>query len=515
MRRPLAGFVPKIVSSDIEKTIGAPVGGLNSRDPLSQMGKTDALILDNFICRPTSVEKRKGQVDFVTGFAANEKVWSLFPYRTAPVDKMFAGTDLGIYDVTTTGAVGVKVANSTNGKWEVMNGANAGIHYLLAVNGTDPMKLYNGTAWADATVTGVSSSTFTNISQFKFRVFLCVKDSLSFWYLGVNAVQGVATEFPLAPLFTKGGSLLATGTWTVDGGNGSDDYAVFITTEGELAVYKGTDPSNAANWALVGVYQVPKPIGRKCLTKYGGDLLILTEQGIAMMSKILQSVAIDRQSSISDKVIGDVQNAASQYKANFGWSLTTMSAESILILNVPIFEGSASQQFVMNTLTGGWTMFKGMEAFCFLELGSRLFYGANGRIVQALTTDSDFGNNILLKAMMAFNNFGSPLKTKQVKLLRQNFRASKPLLINLAFGVNYEYALNLTTGSLPPSTQAVWDVAVWDGALWAGADQVFAQWRSVAHKPGYVLAMMMQINEKDFTFSWNSTDFLLSVGSAF
>ncbi len=514
MRKPLSGFVPKVSTSAIERSLGAPVGGLNSCDPLAGMGKTDALVLDNFICRPTSVDKRKGQVNFVTGFAAAEKVWSLFPFRSPPVDQMFAATDSGIYNATVAGAVGAKVANCTSGRWETINGSNAGIRYLLAVNGQDPMKFYNGAAWADAVITGVDSSTFTNINQFKFRVFLTKKDSLSFWYLDVNAVQGVAHEFPLAPLFTKGGSLLSIGTWTVDGGNGPDDYAVFVTTEGEVAVYKGTDPSNADAWALVGVYQVARPIGRKCLTKYGGDVLILTEEGVVMLSKAMSAVETDRRTSITDKIVGQLQALASAYKANFGWSITLYPAESILIINVPVVEGGTSYQMVMNNLTGAWSMFRGMNAQCFLELGSRLFYGMATKVVQALSSDSDFGNNILLTAKLAFTGFGYNLKNKQIELIRQNFKASKALTINMAVGVNYEDSPYIATASVSPNNQAQFDVSTWDGANWAGSEFIISQWRSVAHKPGYALSYMFQVNDKEFTMSWNSTDFLINVGSA-
>ena len=516
MRKPLSGQRPAVQPVNLERTIGAPVGGLNSRDPLAQMKPTDALILDNMICRETSVEMRKGQVNFVTGLAAGEKVWALLPYRAAPADKLFAATDDGIYDVTVTGAVGASVSASTNGKWESINGSNAGIRYLLAVNGTDPMKFYNGTVWADAAITGISSSAlFTNISQFKFRVFLTEKGSLSFWYLAVNAVQGAATEFPLAPIFVRGGSLLAAGNWTVDGGNGTDDYAAFITTEGELAIYKGIDPANAATWELVGVYTVPKPIGRKCLYKYGGDLLIITEVGIIPMSQVLQAVSVTKDANVSDKVIGELSTYASKYKANFGWSLTQLSSEGILILNVPLSEGGTSEQFVMNTLTGAWSKFKNMNAFCMAEFGSRLFYGTGQRVVHALTTQADFGANIRVSIMTAYTSMGMQMKMKQVQLLRHNFTLSRNITVNLAIAVNYEGLPYVAPGTTTANTQPLWDASHWDEVMWANADFISNEWRTVAHKPGYVLSNIIQLNDKDFEFAWNASDYLISVGYAF
>ncbi len=514
MRKALSGGRPAINPLNIERTLPAPVRGLNSRDPLAMLKDGDAIALDNFICRPDSVEVRKGTANFVTGLPSNEKVWALMPYRAAPNDKLFAATDLHIYDVTTAGVVGAAVTNCTSGRWETINGANAGIRYLLAVNGVDPMKFYNGTTWAEAAVTGILSSRFTNIAQFKFRVFFTEKDTLSFWYLGVNAVQGVATEFPLAPIFTKGGSLMACGNWTVDGGNGPDDYAAFITTEGELAVYKGTDPSNADAWSLVGVYNLPRPIGRKCLYKFGGDLLVITESGLIKMSSVLQSVD-ERIASISDKIIGDLSRAASLYKANFGWSLTLLSAEDVLILNVPVAEGRTSTQFVMNTLTGAWSSWSNINALCIAELGSRLFYGLPGRVAQGLTGQSDFGSNITFRAKTNYSNYGIGLKKKQIKLFKLNYETSKNIIIKVAAAPDYEAGFASSPGSSPSNNQAIWDSSIWNAASWASAGFIVRQWRSVASKPGAVLSTLIQIADKDFTFKWYSTDYLVEVGSAF
>lgn len=515
MKKALAGYVTKTATADIERTIIAPIGGLNSRDPLAAMPAQDALILENFICRPTNVEARKGQTNFVTGFAIDETVWALLPYRAAPNDKLFAATDDGIYDVTVTGITpGAVVWPSTSGKWESINAANAGIRYLLAVNGVDPAVKYDGTTWSAAAITGVSPSNLTTVTQFKFRNYFTEKDSLSFWYLAVNAVQGAATEFDLASIFRKGGSLIAIGTWTIDGGDGADDYIVFLTTEGEAAVYQGTDPANAATWGLVGRYELPRPIGRKCFFKYGGDSLIITEQGVLRMSKVLQSSTIDRQSRISDKVVGELGYLASQYKGNFGWSLTQLSSEQILILNVPVIEGQTSIQYVMNTLTEAWSTFQGMNSTCMLEFGARLFYGGDEKVVQALTTSSDFGNNITLKSKTAFSTFGAGLKQKQVKLLRQSLTMSKTLSVSLAIKVNYENNNYLSAGVSSANSLSLWDVSLWDTALWTGADFVTADWRTVAHKPGYALCLLMQVTAKDFTLAWNSTDYLVSVGSA-
>jgi hypothetical protein len=50
----------------------APTGGLNYRDPISNMSPNDALVLDNFIPTQTGVQLRKGwKYTIVHGVAAD------------------------------------------------------------------------------------------------------------------------------------------------------------------------------------------------------------------------------------------------------------------------------------------------------------------------------------------------------------------------------------------------------------------------------------------------------------
>lgn len=512
MRQALQGVQARNRVTDVLKGAGAPVGGLNARDSLSAMKPEDALILDNFVCRATTVDVRKGQIDHVVGFGPSEVIECLMSYRAAPNDRMFAASDLGIYDVTTHGTVGAKVASCTQGRWEFIEGGNAGIHYLLAVNGVDPMKLFNGTTWSEAVVTGADTKTFTNITNFKRRNFMCQKDTLVLWYMDVDAVQGAAHAFDLSSIFMKGGSLQAIWNWTIDGGSGADDYCVILSTEGEVVVYKGTDISNAASWAIVGLYTIPRPIGRRSMFKFGGDVIIISESGLVKLSAVLQAASVDRQVNVSDKIIGLLNSAATLYKANLGWQLVTLPSESLLILNVPTVENDTSIQYAMNTLTGAWSSFSGMNANCFLELGGRLFYGMKGKVVQALVGNNDFGANITAKAKTSFNAFGSVGLGKKVSLVRVNYRTSKNVSIGLAITINYDNTSYVTAATSTPQTQSLWDNSLWDTARWADSDYIVARWRSVAHKPGYVLSLVLQVSDKDYMFSWNNTDYLLGTG---
>ena len=77
-------------------------------------------------------------------------------------------------------------------------------------------------------------------------------------------------------------------TWTIDDGNGAEDHLVVVSSTGQAAVYAGIDPTDPATWSLVGVYNIGAPVkGRRGYTKVGGDLYILTQQGIVSMASML------------------------------------------------------------------------------------------------------------------------------------------------------------------------------------------------------------------------------------
>jgi len=96
-----------------------------------------------------------------------------------------------------------------------------------------------------------------NPTAFKQRLFFTQLNSTQVWYLGVSAITGAATAFDLGPFMTKGGYIVAMADWTVGGGQGPQDYMVFITSKGQCIVYQGTDITNANAWALVGIFDLP------------------------------------------------------------------------------------------------------------------------------------------------------------------------------------------------------------------------------------------------------------------
>src|SRR3546814_3635141 len=69
--------------------------------------------------------------------------------------------------------------------------------------------------------------------------------------------------------------------------SGLSEQNIFVSTEGEVAVYQGSDPGEAATWSKVGVYRIGKPLGARAHFRGGGDIAIATSVGLVPLSKAI------------------------------------------------------------------------------------------------------------------------------------------------------------------------------------------------------------------------------------
>lgn len=499
----------------VSKTVPAPVGGWNARDPLANMAVMDAVIMDNVFPRTGDVQMRKGSSDHVTGLLA--QVNSLMTYAGPTASSMFAASNTAIYDVTTAGAVGAAVYTGlTNTKFNHINIRTSGGSFLFAVNGADLAVQYNGSSWSNPSITGLdvgmTTANFSHINMWKRRVFLVEKDSMSVWYLGVDSISGAASEINFGPLFKKGGKVVATATWTIDGGEGVDDYFVIITSRGEVAVYLGTDPSAAATFALKGVYELGSPVGDgKCFVKYGSDLILITLDGFVPMSKALTSTRTDERIAISDKISGAVASASTLYQNNFGWHPILFSGENMILFNVPVSEGVEAHQYVMNTLTGAWCRFTGWNANCFELLNDGLYFGMNGKVCKAWDGTSDSGTAVSADVLTAFNYFDILGQNKQFVMARPILTASDLPAPTLGLNVDFQIA-DVTYTATIANPYGAWDSGLWDAARWGGGTATYNDWQTV-QGIGFCAALRFKISSTTIELTWAATDFVFMVGA--
>ena len=491
--------------SSAAAVIPPPYRGWNVRDKLvgDELTAGYASVLDNWVPGEGKITLRKGYVSHATGLPGEAE--TMLSYRAGLAQKMFACSDGGIYDVTSGGTVGAAaVSGLSNNKWRSKMFSTTGGTYLLAVNGADGLRSFDGSSWDTQTITGLAAADIDGIGTHNKRVWLIEKASLSAWYLPVLYITGTVTEFALGALFKRGGYLVAIDTWTQDGGAGSDDVIAFITSEGEVALYSGTDP---ASFSLVGVFTIDRPIGKACTQKYGADLLILTESGVTPLTRAMN--AVTSYDAAPDTIRPAFVERAARAKAIHGWDMILYQKNGWLIINVPI-QASVFYQHVLNTVTGAWFRFTGWDAKCMQTLNGDLYFASGTTIYKADSGFSDNGAAITGVVTTGWNSFATPQR-KSFKMVRPFFMVSgsaKPLVRMIV-----DYDNSAFDGA--PETSIATSGTPWGspwGSPWSSSAGEASPWISVTGI-GTVGAIQMAYKTTTQSVQCNGWSVLLEPGS--
>lgn len=490
--------------------VPVPVGGLNARDALDSMPAADALALDNWFPEPTYLRLRRGYTEWVTGFA--HPVETLMEWDGGGGSEFFAASGAGIFDVTTTGTVGAAVETVTNARLQHLMFSNSGGNYLVAVNGADGVLTYDGTDWDVQTITGATATSFVQVASWGHRLWFAPNVGSKAYYLGVDAISGAATALDMGGVWRRGGTLkaiLSTSFETT--GSGLNNYLGFLSSNGELAVYAGTDPANAETFALVGVYQIGTPVGARPFCQFGGDLLILTQDGcVSLMTSLQIDRASARLANTTDKISNLFNQDWRTYGTLFGWQVLTYANGHAIYVNVPTSE-TTSQQYVQSTINGSWCRYTGMNAQCWGLFQNDLYFGGTTAVYKADTGASDNGAAINSVVRTAFNRHKTPV-VKRYTMVRPAMLANGDPSALLALDVDYEVGAAGVPFTVTVGT-SLWDIGLWDTATWGGASLTVRGW-TAATVEGRVVSIRMAASTIGADVQLNSFDLLYEPSKA-
>lgn len=513
MRQSMARAVKRAVRPQAKSvSIPAPVGGWNARDSIADMDPLDAVRLTNFFPATTYVQLRLGYSRWSTGYGA--QVETVLAYSGAGTNKMFGIAGGAIYDATAGGAVGVAaVTGLTNSRWQYVNVATPGGNFIEMCNGADGVYTYDGTTFVDrsASITGVTAANLIGINNHKFRLWFVERNTLVAWYLPTSSIQGAASALDLSSVARKGGFLMAMATWTIDAGYGVDDLAVFITSNGEVIVYRGTDPSSATTWALVGVFEIGSPVGRRCCFKWKGDLIIITQDGLVPLSGALQSSRVNPRIALTDKIQFAMSEAVTNYGSHFGWQALQFPKQNMLLMNVPVLENSNQQQYVMNTITGSWCNFTGWSANCFELFEDDLYFGSTNYIAKAWDTFDDNSQAIEGQGLQAFNYFDPPGQNKIFTMIRPTFSSTSQPSVFAQINTGFNTASASAPIATATSQAGKWGTAKWGSAKWGSSGSISRVWAG-ASGVDYCGAPNIKTMTSAINLKWISTDVVYSLG---
>ncbi|AVA22467.1 hypothetical protein [Rhizobium sp. NXC24] len=448
----------------------APTAGWRTDVAVADMPKDAAYQLDNFFPESNRVRARYGSNIFASMLGAT--VQTIIPYSGA-TNKLFASAGSQIFDITSGGIAASVVSGQIGARWSVQQYTNSAGSFLRLVNGLDTPLLYDGSTWATTAITGtgLTASNLSVVVAYRSRLWFIEKNTAKIWYLATDAVSGAATAFPCGGSMKYGAVLVAMGVWTIPVSTGVEQCLVLMSSEGEILVYQGSDPSTASGFSLLGTFKVGRPLGQdRCMINVGADLAIMTTDGIVPITKAVQ---LDRGATDLGSITAKIAPTWLQTVADAGvtsdqWQLTAFPRRRMAIVNLPAAYGP--YQYVMNTETGGWCRFVGLSSTCWGAWNDRLFFGAaNGNVYEAEVGSNDAGNPIDALMVGAWQRFGDSISPKFETLIGATVQAGAST--NFYLGVSADYQVTVPQALLALAAAVrpfTWDVSLWDQAYWPG-----------------------------------------------
>lgn len=488
-----------------EQNMVAPIGGWNTRDPVSSMKPTDAVVLDNWFPDSGELRLRPGYAAHATGVGSGN-VDTVASLESGSVNKMIAAANGSIYDVTTSGAGTSLASGFTGNRWNTA----AFNERLALVNGIDTPQQYDGSAVSTLTLTGsgLTPANVIGVNVHKGRTYFWEQNSPDFWYSSLNTLGGALTKFPLSRVGIEAGNLVAMRTWTNDGGEGRDDLAVFFMSSGEVIVYAGSDPGDTASWSIVGKFKMSPIIDQRAIVQYGGDLNVLTRADVTPLSRALPNRGVILEQT---KLAGAVQAAAKTFGATEGWAGLLVPAESMMVYMYPL-SSSRSVWFGYNTVTSAPFRYTGINARAFALHDHKMYFGGTDGTVYKFGdgAQSDADANIQAEVQQAWSKLGSR-GIMHVSAIRPLIAADGT--ISIGRGVGYDFAgVNVAESASVASGGSPWDTSDWDVSDWSPEESVNATWLPTGGGQGRFASLRLRIATKNQAVKWYSTDMLVERG---
>lgn len=475
----------------------APTGGLDTAAIKAGRPGNTALVMDNLIPDSQGVRPRSGSrkvFSLGSAYSSTNKIERLISFTLT--GETFAATPTSLYafdenttPLADTAAPTAAYSSQTSSDYGAVEMATAGGKFITLVNGVNDALIYNGTTFSPVgggtyTITQAQSDGQGGTSQVAYdtsdwsygwahqgRQYFVEKGTMKAWYLGTNSIQGEAKFLTLAGVFSKSSELLFGTSFSTDSGAGIDDFNVFVSAEGEVAIYQGTDPSNINTWALKGLFEIGRPLGKNAHFSIAGDVIIATVDGLVPLSAVLtKDVSELRLFSLSAAIEPDIDleiRLADPY-ASAKWKMVKSDHHGLGFLVLPRRNQPERHLYVVNLRNRAWCRFTGWRVEDMISLDTHVFFTDGQYVYEGLVTGRDDGEIIQHQLLTAHDNLGSEGRQKIIHKAKVNLVTSSHINVHLDIARNNE----APTPVYPEATDtldysdAIWGTAVWDTATW-------------------------------------------------
>lgn len=481
--------------------IPAPLMGLNTLSDYTLLQPTEARVLENWLSDEGACKVRPGYLDHQEVSGATE-VPTLMIWEGATGRKMIAGADDGeLYDVGGTPTAITTAAGYTENLWsfENLNG------YLFGVNGTDTPWRYDGGAATAATgFTGPTLTTLQTVTLVRDRLWFSRTGTADVSYGGIGSVTGALTAFQLSQI-ASGGRCMDVGAWSRDAGDGADDLTVFIMSTGQVIVYQGNP---ATNFALVGKYSAPKPVGPDCTIQVGGELVIMTVSGPVPLTAIIAGNAFKPEAlSYWGKIAPSWAADYRLYGANAGWNASFING---LVYFVIPTGGTSNRIYVLNTRNSAWQIWTKMPVAMLAEFEGSIYFGSStSNDVYRHAGGSDNGASIETIARQGWTYLTGGKRAMQYTMMSPNITPSAACQAQFQVDTDFQlFPIIAQVETISAESEgAEWDEEAWDDPDWAGEPTTDRLWYSIYGKGRAVAPVVKTFSTAD-SVEWAATNIM-------
>jgi hypothetical protein len=524
---------PQVAQNLRTITIPAPTRGLIFAENDAFMQPGGAIVQVNWATTMKGVKLRGGCARHCV-LPETSPIISGFEYISAATQRMYAANATKLYDVTTSTPILIKSGQASGNYVAAQMSNNAGVVYMLVANDAGDFLLRTADGITFTTLSGVIGNAgdgipnitydpdklpagvpqgtgLTYVWKYRNRVYFIQKNSMTAWYLeNIDAVGGVLKPIYMAGAASKGGKLLFGATWSIDAGDGIDDKCVFVTDLGEVLIFTGSNPGDSTNWRQEGRYQIAPPLGMNAHIVIGGDLMILTTEGIVPLSQAISKDSGALDLALLTRNIKPLWRDEVVAKRAWPWSIEKWDEYGGIFVAAPGGTHPGNTRcLVANNATGAWFIFT-WDVTCLMRLREAMFFGTQkGIVMQAERGGTDDGQPYTATLVGGWETFRSGAAQVVWHQARAIFTArhNEPFQPQLAATVDYTLVIPPPPEVGPdPGTADVWDEGLW-GPPGSGnilpvppADiAAYAQWdQPMADKPSMQNTMWQSIGMSGF-----------------
>jgi hypothetical protein len=450
------------------------------------MESQEAIFMINILPEDFGCEVRDGYVEWANGWTGTPaRTVITFEGNTSVDDKLWVANSEGIWDVTTQGTTSptkdVTFPSPSNnaGVCSYVNyGNDDGDRFLLLCDGENGYYTWTQTTdtWDKITtgggggITGADPELFNFIMIWKQRVWFVERDSGRAFFLSkAEEFLGAAVLFNFGDQFRFGGPLVSIHNWTLDGGDGIDDYLVAISGAGDIIIYRGSDPTSSSDFSLVGSWYVGElPLGNRVASEFSGELYILSVQGLLPLSQLLNGSGVEKpETYVTKKIAPYIRRIMDDTINDFGWHIHIHPKQSLLFVNSPPRLSKGQFAFTLYFGTLAWGTTRGLTKSHTANWQGEVFWSDINRnkifiqqgSVDGVYLDPDLDGlpeAIEWDLLTSYTNLDAPATFKRVQYIRPMFvgGGTPTFIVKAAYDFN---VLEQTTS--PPfvnTGQALW-----------------------------------------------------------